>query len=50
MWVVRADVAGLTSELAAAGSSGIVAPDGSVVAEAAKFSEDFLVAEIGGPV
>jgi 5-aminopentanamidase len=46
VWVVRADVAGVSGGLAAAGSSEIVAPTGSIVAEATAFSEDFLVAEI----
>jgi predicted amidohydrolase len=50
VWVVRADVAGDTATLTSAGSSGIVAPGGSIVAEATRFSEDLLVAEIGVPV
>ena len=46
MWVIRADVAGRTSELVSFGSSGIVDPDGMIVQSAQSFSHDLLVAEI----
>lgn len=46
MWVIRADVAGRTSELVSYGSSGIVDPDGMVARSARQLSEDILVAEI----
>ena len=46
MWVIRADVAGRTDELACDGSSGIVDPDGMVVRSAQQMEEDLLVAEI----
>jgi predicted amidohydrolase len=42
--VIRADVVGSTSELASYGSSGIVGPDGTVLASAA--GDDLLIAEI----
>ena len=45
MWVVRADVCGRNGPLHSHGSSGIVAPDGAIVATAAA-SGDFVVAEI----
>lgn len=46
MWVIRADVAGRTSELVSYGSSGIVDPDGIVVQSARELCEDLIVAEI----
>jgi predicted amidohydrolase len=46
MWVIRADVAGRTDELACDGSSAIVDPDGMVVRSAQQMEEDLLVAEI----
>ncbi len=50
VWIIRADVAGETSELATAGSSGIVRPNGSLVMSAAKLGEDFLVADVGATI
>jgi predicted amidohydrolase len=50
MWIIRADVAGRTSELVSIGSSEIVRPDGTVVLGARRFAEDILVADVGGPV
>jgi predicted amidohydrolase len=50
LWIIRADVAGRTSELASAGSSEIVRPDGGVVLGALRFAEDILVADVGRPV
>jgi predicted amidohydrolase len=47
MWIIRADVAGQTSELASVGSSGIVRPDGSLVMGATRLGEDFLVTDVG---
>ena len=44
--VIRADVAGQTSELVSYGSSGIVDPDGMVLAAAPQFKTDLVVAEI----
>lgn len=49
LWVIRADVAGRTTELASFGSSAIVAPDGTVVGTACPMTEDLLVAEIPSP-
>jgi predicted amidohydrolase len=46
MWVIRADVAGRSGELASYGSSGIVDPDGTVVQSARELSDDLIVAEI----
>jgi 5-aminopentanamidase len=46
MWVIRADVAGRTSELVSYGSSGIVDPNGTVIQSAKQFSEDLVIAEI----
>jgi predicted amidohydrolase len=46
VWVIRADVAGRAGELVAHGSSGIVAPDGSVLAAARPLAPDLVVAEI----
>lgn len=45
-WVVRADVAGRTADLVSFGSSGIVAPDGTVVHAAQRLAEDLLVATL----
>ena len=45
LWVIRADVAGRTRALTSHGSSGIVDPDGMVVASA-PMSEVLLVTEI----
>lgn len=44
--VIRADVAGRTADLVSYGSSGIVAPDGTVLQPARPLAEDLLVAEI----
>jgi predicted amidohydrolase len=44
--VIRADVAGRTTELVSHGSSGIVDRDGKVLRSARAFAEDLLVAEI----
>ena len=44
--VIRADVAGRTDNLLSYGSSGIVSPDGRVLAEAARLNQDLLVTEI----
>lgn len=46
VWVVRADVAGRTSELESRGSSGIVDPTGALVALATSGGAELLVAEI----
>jgi predicted amidohydrolase len=46
MWVIRADVAGRAGELASAGSSEVVRPDGSVLLAARKFSDDLLIADL----
>ena len=46
LWVIRADVAGRTRALTSHGSSGIVDPDGMVVASA-PMSEVLLVTETG---
>ena len=46
MWVIRADVAGRTSELVSYGSSGIVAANGVVMQSARQLSDDLIVAEI----
>jgi len=46
IWVIRADVAGQNGELMSYGSSGIVDPDGRVVAQARRQSTDVLVADI----
>ncbi|MPY90946.1 MAG: carbon-nitrogen hydrolase family protein [Luteitalea sp.] len=48
-WIVRADVAGRTSALLSAGSSGIVRPDGSVLRAAPAGVEDMLVADLRQP-
>lgn len=45
VWVVRADVAGRTPGLVAYGTSGIVDPDGNVLASAAS-GDELIVAEI----
>jgi predicted amidohydrolase len=47
MWIIRADVAGRSGDLASAGCSGIVRPDGSLARAARPFEEDFLVADVG---
>jgi predicted amidohydrolase len=44
--VIRADVAGRTAELVAWGSSGIVGPDGRVLASAQPLTTGLLIAEI----
>jgi predicted amidohydrolase len=46
MWVIRADVAGSSGELMSFGSSGIVAPDGTVVVSARPLTNELIVAEI----
>jgi 5-aminopentanamidase len=46
VWIVRADVAGAAGELVSLGSTAIVAPNGSVQAEARQGSEDLLVIEL----
>jgi predicted amidohydrolase len=46
MWVIRADVAGRTEELASYGSSGIVDPNGRVVQSARQLTEDLIVADL----
>jgi predicted amidohydrolase len=46
LWVIRADVAGDAGGLISFGSSGIVDPEGVVVAAARPLSEDLLIAEI----
>lgn len=46
VWIVRADVAGRAGELSSLGSSAIVAPDGTVLAEAHEGCEELLVVEI----
>jgi 5-aminopentanamidase len=49
VWIVRADVAGRTSALLSAGSSGIVCPDGSVLRAALPGVEDVLMADLRQP-
>jgi predicted amidohydrolase len=44
--VIRADVAGRTSDLVSYGSSGIVNRDGKVLQTAQQLSEDLLVANL----
>jgi predicted amidohydrolase len=46
MWVIRADVAGCAAGLVSDGSSGIVSPDGRLVASARHRTEDLLIAEL----
>lgn len=46
LWVFRADVAGDNGAFTSYGSSGIVDPDGRVVAEAKPHVPDLLVAEL----
>jgi predicted amidohydrolase len=46
LWVIRADVAGCTAGLVSDGASGIVSPDGQLVAASCYRSEDLLIAEI----
>ncbi len=50
MWIIRADVAGETSELTSVGASEIVRPDGSLLMAATRRGEDFLVTDIGPTV
>lgn len=50
IWIIRADVAGRTSELVSSGSSEIVRPDGAVLLGSRAFAEDILVADVGRPV
>jgi predicted amidohydrolase len=45
LWIVRADVAGRTSEFASVGSSGIIRPDGSILCTARANREDMLVGD-----
>lgn len=47
VWVIRADVAGRAENRVSYGSSGIVAPDGTVLTAGKRLEEDLLVAEIG---
>ena len=44
--MIRADVAGRAAEFVSHGSSGIVAPDGSVLAAAHLLAPDLVVADI----
>ena len=46
IWVIRADVAGCAAGLVSDGSSGIVSPDGRLVASARHRTEDLLIAEL----
>jgi predicted amidohydrolase len=46
MWVIRADVAGLTPDLVSYGSSGIVNADGMVLWSGRRFRADLVVADI----
>jgi len=46
IWIVRADVSGITDELVSYGSSGIVDPNGVVVRAACQMSDHLLVADI----
>ncbi|HYO82704.1 MAG TPA: carbon-nitrogen hydrolase family protein [Bryobacteraceae bacterium] len=46
VWVIRADVAGVNSDLASHGSSAIVDPNGNVMRDADLRSTDLLVADI----
>jgi predicted amidohydrolase len=46
VWVIRADVAGRTADRVSYGSSGIVAPEGTVLQSAQRLTEDLLVADI----
>jgi hypothetical protein len=46
VWVVRADVAGRTAQLVAHGSSGIVDPEGTILASARELDADLVVADI----
>jgi hypothetical protein len=50
LWIIRADIAGRTTEFVSAGSSAVVRPDGAVALDARRFAEDILVADVGGPV
>jgi len=47
MWVVRADVAGRTGGLVSYGSSGVVNPDGEIVASAPMLAEHLLIVDLG---
>jgi predicted amidohydrolase len=46
VWVLRADVAGRTADRVSYGSTGIVAPGGTVLQSARRLTEDLLVAEL----
>ena len=46
VWVVRADVAGRTAQLASHGSSGIVDPEGTLLASGGEFDAGLVVADI----
>lgn len=46
MWVIRADVAGSAAGLVSDGSSGIVSPDGQLVAAGGCRTNDLLIADI----
>ncbi|HZI58049.1 MAG TPA: nitrilase-related carbon-nitrogen hydrolase, partial [Verrucomicrobiae bacterium] len=46
MWVIRADVAGQTTDLTSHGASAIVDPTGTVVRSALKLSEDVIGAAV----
>jgi predicted amidohydrolase len=48
LWVIRADTAGRGVGKVSYGSSGIVAPDGTVVRSARRLVEDLVVAQIDG--
>jgi predicted amidohydrolase len=48
LWVIRADTAGREGGRVSYGSSGIVAPDGTVARSARRLAEDLVVAEIDG--
>jgi predicted amidohydrolase len=47
LWIIRADVAGRTSDLVSAGSSEIVRPNGTMLLSARAFVEDILIADVG---
>jgi predicted amidohydrolase len=49
MWVIRADVAGSAAGLVCDGSSGIVSPDGQLVAASRYRTNDLLIADITPP-
>jgi 5-aminopentanamidase len=46
VWVVRADVTGRTATHVSEGATGVVAPSGTVVSTAHRFTEELLIAEI----